>query len=130
MNTTVATNPDMAGLLAAEEGRRLAMLAGDTQALGELLSESLVYRHSTGLKDSRQSYLEKLASGALRYQSLTFMAPVATLIGTAGMVAAEMHATVQRGELRQGIASTYLAVWQHTPDGWKLLAVQATALPG
>lgn len=116
-------------LLAAEEARRLAMLAGDVGVLGALLSSTLAYTHSTGVTDSKLSYLELLAGGALRYESLEFAAPQARLLGTAGLVSAVMRATILKGDIRRDIASSYLAVWEHTAAGWVLQAVQATALP-
>lgn len=116
-------------LLAAEEARRQAMLAADVSALGMLLSDTLAYTHSTGVTDSKQSYLELLAGGALRYETLEFTEPQARLLGAAGMVSAVMRATVRKGEVRRDIASAYLAVWEHTAAGWVLQAVQATALP-
>lgn len=116
-------------LLAAEEARRQAMLAADVAALDTLLSDTLAYTHSTGVADSKQSYLGSLASGALRYEALEFAAPQARLLGTAGLVSAVMRATVLKGEVRRDIASSYLAVWEHSAAGWVLQAVQATALP-
>lgn len=116
-------------LLAAEEARRLAMLAGDVGVLGALLSDTLAYTHSTGVTDSKLSYLESLAGGALRYETLAFVAPQARLMGTAGLVSAVMRATIVKSDLRRDIASSYLAVWEHTALGWVLEAVQATALP-
>jgi len=116
-------------LLAAEEARRLAMLAGDVGVLGALLSNTLAYTHSTGVTDGKLSYLESLAGGALRYETLAFVAPQARLMGTAGLVSAVMRATIVKGDIRRDIASSYLAVWEHTALGWVLQAVQATALP-
>lgn len=118
------------GLLAAEEARRLAMLAADTAVLDTLLSDALVYTHATGVTDSKAGYLQSLAGGALRYESLEFVAPQVRLVGTAGLVSAVMRATVRKGDVRRDIASSYLAVWEHTASGWVLQAVQATALPG
>ena len=120
---------DKASLRAAEEARRQAMLDGDTLRLSELLSDTLAYTHATGAKDSKQSYLQQLASGALRYETLDFVAPETTLLGSAGMVSAMMKAMVVRGNARRPVASSYLAVWLNTPSGWKLQAVQATPLP-
>ena len=116
-------------LLAAEEARRLAMLAADTAALDALLSDALAYTHSTGVTDSKAGYLQLLANGALRYEALAFAAPQARLLGTAGLVSAVMRATILKGDVRREIASSYLAVWEHTASGWVLQAVQATALP-
>lgn len=110
------------------------MLDGNTFTLGELPSDTLVYTHSTGVKDSKQSYLQKLSNGSLRYEALEFLTPEITVRGSAalgnvGLVRAVMKATVARGETRRNIASSYLAVWLNTPSGWKLEAVQATPLP-
>lgn len=116
-------------LLAAEEARRLAMLAADTAALDTLLSDALAYTHSTGVTDSKAGYLQLLAGGTLRYESLEFVAPQVRLLGTTGLVSAVMRATVRKGEVRRDIASGYLAVWERTASGWVLQAVQATALP-
>lgn len=117
-----------AGVRAAEEARRQAMLDGDTATLGELLSDTLVYTHSTGAKDGKQSYLEQLASGALRYEALAFVAPAITVLGRVGLVCAVMDATVVRGDTPRHVASSYLAVWEATPSGWRLQAIQATPL--
>ena len=97
--------------------------------LGSLLAGTLAYTHSTGVTDDRQGYLQGLASGALRYEALVFAAPQARLLGTAGLVSAVMRATIVKGGIRRDIASSYLAVWEHTAAGWVLQAVQATALP-
>jgi len=105
------------------------MLAADTATLDTLLSDALAYTHSTGVTDSKASYLALLAGGALRYETLEFAAPQARLLGTAGLVSAVMRATILKGDVRREIASSYLAVWEHSATGWVLQAVQATALP-
>jgi hypothetical protein len=122
-----------AGVRAAEEARRQAMLAGNSARLGELLADTLVYTHATGVQDSKPGYLLQLLSGALRYEALEFVTPGITVLGSEPgsvvLVDAVMQATVLRGETRRQVANSYLAVWENTPSGWKLQAVQATALP-
>ena len=118
-----------AGVRAAEEARRLAMLAGDTVKLASLFSDALVYVHSTGVKDSKQSYLQLLSGGTLRYETLEFLALEVKLLGSVGVVTAIMKANVLRGEVRRQVASSYLAVWENTASGWQLQMVQATPLP-
>ena len=122
-------NPQLSSLRAAEEARRLAMLAGDTTALAVLFSDSLDYVHSTGIKDSKQSYLDQLASGALSYEKLEFLEPAFRLLGQVGLVTARMQATVKRGDVRRQVASTFLAVWADSGGGWTLQKVQVTSLP-
>jgi Domain of unknown function (DUF4440) len=116
-------------LLAAEEARRLAMLAADTAVLDKLLADTLTYTHSTGVTDSKHSYLGLLSSGALRYEVLVFAAPQARLMATTGLINATMHATILKGIVRLKVSSGYLAVWARAESGWALQAVQATSLP-
>lgn len=128
MTTANEDSPAAAGARAVEEARRQAMLDGKLLTLADLLSDTLAYTHSTGVQDSKQSYLEQLSSGALRYEALEFVAPVIRVLGPVALVSALMKATVQRGGNRRDVASSYLAVWESTPAGWKLQAVQATPL--
>lgn len=128
MSSPIEDSPAAAGARAAEEARRQAMVAGKLLTLADLLSDTLAYTHSTGLQDSKQSYLEQLSSGALRYEALEFVAPVIRVLGPVALVSAVMKATVQRGGSRRDVASNYLAVWENTPAGWKLQALQATPL--
>lgn len=116
------------GLAAAEEARRLAMLTADTGALTAMCDEALVYVHSSGVTDSRESYLQKLDSGALRYETLEFVAPRVRVIGTTGLVHAGMRATVLRGGGRHAVASSTLAVWTFGEGRWTLQAVQGSPL--
>lgn len=121
---------DETGLRAADDSRRQAMQANDAAALGKLLAGSLAYTHSTGICDSRESYLHKISSGALRYGEVNFEGAHYRVIGTAGLVTATMRATVFAADGSQRrVASTYLAVWEHGASGWTLQVVQATPLP-
>jgi Domain of unknown function (DUF4440) len=120
---------DEKGLREAEEARRLAMLGSDSSKLNDLFGEQLVYTHSTGGVDSKQSYLEKLSSGALRYDSMEFIRPQFRVIGSVGLVSASMQASVVRGDVRREVSNSYLAVWEHTASGWQLQVLHGTPLP-
>ncbi len=128
-------SPSEDGLRAAEAARLQAMQNNDLDALGALLSDALVYQHSTGARDTRQSYLARMASGALHYEKVEFLTPEFRLIGgdgRVGLVHARMLATVVGGGSRREVANSYLAVWEHDTEhnalGWKLVALQGTAV--
>ncbi|MES2910672.1 MAG: nuclear transport factor 2 family protein [Pseudomonadota bacterium] len=122
------TDNNEQGLLAAEEARRQAMLGNDIGKLEGLLADSLAYVHSTGGTDSKESYLKKLSSGDLLYETVEFVEPSARVIGTVGLVSAAMRATVtgRDGSNRRNVFNTYLAVWAHGPSGWVLQMLQGT----
>lgn len=102
------------------------MLANDVSGLKSLLADALVYTHSTGGKGTKETYLQKLASGALRYEQIEFADLTCHLIGNAGFVSAAMTATVIGGGSRREISNSYLAVWEYAGAGWQLLFLQGT----
>jgi len=123
------TDPRQAEIWALEEARSAAMVRGDTAALDRLASDGLRYTHSSGGQDSKQSWLSKIGSGAVRYQSVTFTEPFITLAGDTALVWARMSAVVVRGAQTDQVSSLYLAVWMRQPAGWRLAAVQSTPAP-
>ena len=46
-----------------------AMIAKDTEGLGNMLDESFVLVHMTGMKQSKQEYLRAIENGTLNYYS-------------------------------------------------------------
>jgi len=120
---------DVAQILMLEEQRRSAMLAGDAQALRGLLAPDLRYVHSTGVSESRDSLLAKLASGQATYQELAFDGLAVTCTPDVGIVAGEMRAHVRRDGALRNIATCYLAVWLRREGAWQLSAFQGTSLP-
>ena len=50
--------------------QREAMVAGDAESLGRLLSEDLVLTHMIGYRQSRAEWLADVASGAMTYHSI------------------------------------------------------------
>ena len=126
---TTSTTPDEASLRAAEEARRQAMLANDSVALGSMLADALCYVHSSGGKDTRESYVQKISNGTLQYKSCEFLTPEFRLIGNVGFVTARMLAKVVSSGNHREVANNYLAVWEHDDTAWKLLYLQGTPLP-
>jgi hypothetical protein len=123
------TNQESATLIRAlEEERRVAMLAADTQALEALFDEGLLYLHSTGSRDSRASYLAKLSSGAMRYETVTLDVSDVVVRERFALLSGAMVASVRvAGDKPQvlEIASRYEAVWMLSADGWRMAAIQS-----
>lgn len=95
----------------AEEQRRQAMLGGDIAVLEALLSEGLVYVHSTGGRDTKTTYLDKLASGSLKYLSLSFEDLQVHGEGPVQVVTGRMSAEVSVQGQSKTIRSLFLTVW-------------------
>ena len=125
----MSDTPQQAEVRAAEEARRLAMSGNDPDALAPLLCDELIYTHSSGLRDSKTSWLARISSGALRYGGVEFADPIIRVIDRTAIVAGRMNAIAIRGGQPVEVISVYLAVWVQRPEGWRLLAIQGTPPP-
>ena len=117
-------------VLALEERRRQALLAGDLDALQGLLADELVYVHSTGACDRKDSYLAKLSGGSLKYLALSFSELQVQLLPQAAVVSGRMAAVVSKDGQPKNVASLFMTVWACGSDGvWRLHAHQGTPQP-
>jgi hypothetical protein len=117
-------------VLALEERRRQALLAGDLPALQGLLAEDLVYVHSTGVCDRKATYLVKLSGGSLKYLELNFSDLQVQVLQQAAVVSGRMAATVSKDGQQKNVASLFMTVWTCGSDGvWRLHAHQGTSMP-
>lgn len=113
------------------EARRVAaMLDGDIAALKALLHPSVAWIHSAGARDSRESLLQRIATGELRYMSIESRdvetrhdGDLGTVTGRADIVA-ELAGTILRS------ANLYVGIWVRGDDGWQLIQLQSTGLKG
>jgi hypothetical protein len=111
-----------------EDRRYQAMLDGDVAVLGELCSERLIYTHSRGDNDDKQSYLYKIASGVFDYLEISHPADRIIILEGAVLITGRMTARIAvAGEIRS-VDNRYLAVWAIEGGAWKLIAYQPTPI--
>jgi|APCry1669189241_1035207.scaffolds.fasta_scaffold133389_1 ketosteroid isomerase-like protein len=123
-----------AQVLACEQRRHDALLACDVPTLSNLLSQDLIYVHSTALRDSHTSYLAKLQSGSLSYLTLVFEDLQVYAQATSAIVTGRMQAQIVKEGQIKAVRSLFLTVWwlEHNDQGeptWRLRAHQGTAWP-
>jgi hypothetical protein len=117
-------------LTAADDARIAAMLSPDRAKLDAIFSDELRYAHSSGVIDTKASFLDVLVSGKTKYlgykhleRSFTFPAPgIALMNGRA-----KFQVETEKGKLLAVLG--YLAVWRLEGDQWKFLAWQSCRLP-
>lgn len=112
-------------ILVLEERRRLAMLQADVAALDVLFDDGLIYQHSTGIRDNKTSYLDKLGTGRLRYQAISLIGQTVVRVNNCCLVDGLMDATVLRATGTAQVSSRYVALWLYAGDVWRLLMVHA-----
>ncbi len=112
-----------------EEERYRAMLQADVPALEALLADEMLYAHSDGARDTKRSYLEKLASGFFDYVEIRRPEETIVIAGATAIVAGRMAGHVRVGGQDRHLDNSSLAVWALRDGRWQLLAYQPTVLP-
>lgn len=114
----------------AESAREKALATNDKEALGVLLTEQLVFVHSSGTVDSRHSLLEKMEQGRIQYRSVRLQpAKVQLLAHDTWALWGKMDAQILVSDMQRQIESSYVTVWVLEADGVLRLALhQGTPL--
>ncbi len=117
-----------AEIRAAEKKWASAIMAKDGAALEKLLGDGLIYAHSTGIVDSKKTYIAKVTSGKQRYEGAQHQDETIKIYGTTAIVHAHMHmwGVNQNGKFDDQLM--VLHTWLKTPAGWQLAAHQTTKL--
>src|SRR6185503_5198356 len=125
-----ADDPRLAAVRAADDRRAAATLAADGAKLGAVFSDELRYAHSSGLVDTKTSYLQSIVSGRTKYHVIqfeerNFTFPAAGIALESGR--AHMKSTSATGE--SDSIFSFLAVWREEKGQWRFLAWQSCKLP-
>lgn len=125
--TTAAFAQDVE-IRTAEKKWASAIVAKDGATLEQLLGEGLIYAHSTGIIDSKKTYIAKVTSGKQLYLGAEHKDQTVKIYGTTAIVHAHMHmwGVNQNGKFDDQLM--VLHAWLQTPAGWQLVAHQTTKL--
>lgn len=111
-----------------EDERYAAMVAGDVNTLERLLDDELVYMHSSGIADSKESYLRGLREGVWDYQRVGRTEQAVKLTGDTGLVFNRLAISIKVRGVQKELDTRALAVWVRRAGGWRLVAVQSGAI--
>ena len=112
-----------------EDRRYAAMVDADLDALGELLSDDVMYAHSNATVDSKASYLEMLRNGTLVYHSLEHTTEAVVSRPGVVVVGGTMSGSIHMTGVAKTLNSRVAAVWVAEDGRWRLLAFQPTPIP-
>ena len=109
-----------------EEQRYAAMLKADLATLERLLDDGLTYTHSSGVIDTKKSYIAGVRDKVWEYKSITRLNERLVLRGDCALVFCRLQIDVLvRGTARK-VDSNALAVWARDGEQLRLLAVHSS----
>jgi hypothetical protein len=121
-----ADDAQLAAVKAADKARIEAVLAGDKDKLNAILSDELRYAHSSGAVDTKQSFIDAVTSGKMKYTAIDYEEQNFTLPApTIALMNGRVHLKVGAMEA----SMSFLAVWRNENGQWRFLAWQSCKLP-
>jgi len=116
-------------ILTLEDKRYAAMTSGDLASLEELLHDQLLYTHSSGMMDTKASWLLSMKSGKTRYKSVKCSDQQVRILGGVALVTGKGHIEAEINGQPRTLRLMFLNAWAKTPQGWKFVAWQSTPQP-
>jgi hypothetical protein len=120
------TSPDQAVIQELEDKRYAAVLDQDYDTFESLCHADFVYGHTGGNRDSLETYMAKLRTGALRYHRIDHAVENIVLVGTTALVTGLMNADLTVNGITKTLNNSALAVWTKDAGEWKFAAYQPT----
>jgi hypothetical protein len=116
-------------VLAAEDRRYEALLGPDLPTLERLFHDRLSYAHSSGVRDTKDQYLEKIRNGYYDYARIDHPVERVDVLGDTVVVIGRMTADLTVQGTQKTIDNLSLAVWTKDSGEWQLIAYASTPLP-
>lgn len=111
---------------ALDDERYAAMLAGDVATLDRLLDPALRYTHSSGVVDTKASYLDGVRGKLWEYRSIDRSEEEIVVRGSAALVFNRFRASIAVSGTPKQLDNRMLAVWSQSGERWRLIAVHST----
>jgi hypothetical protein len=116
-------------ILALEQGRFKAMCAADLAELGRLLHRDLQYTHSSGVVDSKTSYLRGVQGKLWTYQDIKTSNETVSFYGKTALVHCRLQIDLKVKDVQKHVDSLALTVWVEDEGRWQVAAVHSTPHP-
>ena len=107
-----------------------AMLNKDFGALSTILADDLVYTHTNGKKDNKDSLVSAMLSGATAYRQFDVRMTDTRDFGDAVILIGEADMMVSSFGQRAAFEVRFTAVYARHNDNWQMAVWQSTEKPG
>jgi ketosteroid isomerase-like protein len=117
---------DTQDLLAADAARREAMISGNASELAKILSDDLVWTHSSGRTDDKAAVLQTIEAKAVVYLSLQVDDAVVSQHNDIFICHGTLQGRVSKDGAERDLRNKFLSIWKRADDSFQMLAWQST----
>ena len=111
-----------------EDCRYAAMLDKDVKTLRSIFHDQLTYVHSSGVRDTKTSYIAGLETGVWDYRCIRRSKQTIKVQGSLALVFNRISMNIAVGGHLVCLENRDLAVWIYEASIWRLIAVQSSAI--
>jgi ketosteroid isomerase-like protein len=119
-----------AAVLQLEKDRFKAMINHDSAFLSNALAEDLLYVHSNGMQDTKESLVNKIMAGTLQYTSIEVQQADIRMFNQTAWIHGAAKIKVRNGKDASEIelSISYLDIYKREGGEWRLVAWQSAKL--
>ena len=116
-------------VIALDAQRMSAMASGDVGTLNALISDDLVYTHSSARLDTKKSLIENMQTGKTVYTAVVPSDVKAQELGETVVLTGSCRISVNSGGNSMNFGVRFTDVWANKGGQWQMVAWQSTRLP-
>jgi hypothetical protein len=120
-----AQSPDEQAVLDTENRRFAAQISKDTTVMRQTIADDLVYVHSNGNVDNKQTYIESIRSGRANYTGLTPGDRRVRVYGKTAIVTGIVAVTMNNNNQPTVFSLRYTDVYVRNGRQWQLVTWQS-----
>lgn len=113
-------------VLTADAARRAAMIAADTDVLGPLLSDDLVWTHSSGRTDDKAAVLATIGEKSVLYLALEVEDVGVAEHNDVYICHGTLKGRVSKDGAERDLRNKFLSIWKQAGSSFQMLAWQST----
>ena len=115
--------------LKAEDARYSAQTGNDFAAMAQLFADDLVYVHSSGAVDRKDSYVERMRSNALRYRAMRRSDVKVRIYGCVAIITGAGNFDVTVNGKDSTVSLRFHSIWAKTDLGVRFVSWEFTPAP-
>lgn len=115
--------------LRAEDARYAAQTANDFGAMERMFGQDLVYIHASAAVDNKDTYIESMRSGRVKYKAMRRGETKVRTYGCLAIITGTMDLDVNVGGEDRSLQLRFHTVWVKRGQGVQFVSWQATLVP-